>query len=573
MTDGSSRSGAWLMIAAVVVLGMSMPLAAAPPAFVKRPTLQPSANLRAPMVGMLRFASDQPVVTVLSVSDRSRRWEMEFDSSWDPAAGIPLMGLEADVRHEIYVTIRNAAGETTRFPNKLVVVPPAMVSTADQGPRIRVTKISPDRVEPGYTMFVVRRANPIRPNFRSAGQFNFTRQWSAIVIVDDHGRIVWRYDSDARIAGIDRFDNGNILYHRTDSRTQEVDFLGNVVNQWYAARNPELTSSSGVAIDVQTLHHQPHEMPNGNFLALSANARLVKNYYDNSFDLSKRRDRMVMGDDIVEIDRKTGKVLWRWSVWDHLDPFRIGYEATNSYWPTRGFPDHADWTHGNGVTYDPSDDSVLVSFRHQEAILKIDRKSGDIKWILGRPGGWGTLAKKVLRPVGDNFLWPSHQHNPHISAFGSIVVYDNGYLRARPPEPYTPVEKSFSRGVEYQIDEKAMTVRQLWASHDGPGADACFSWAMSDATRLPKTGNMLIFDAICADHETGLSVNEFAGQKYNNEVPSYGRIREYTHATKELLMEILVEDPYELVAYEVYGGLKIPSLYASGRAPKIRPLP
>ena len=150
------------------------------------------------------------------------------------------------------------------------------------------------------------------------------------------------------------------------------------MNQWYAARNPDITSSAGVGIDVQTLHHQPHEMPNGNFLALTANARMVKGYYDDAFDLSKRRDRMVMGDDIIEIDRKTGAVLWRWSAWDHIDPFRIGYEATNAYWPTRGFPDHADWTHGNGVSYDAADDSVLVSFRTQEAILKIDRKSGKV---------------------------------------------------------------------------------------------------------------------------------------------------------------------------------------------------
>jgi hypothetical protein len=533
----------------------------------------PNANLRAPMVGMLRFASDQPVTTVLSVSDRSRRWEMEFDPSWDPSKGIPLLGLEADVRHEIFVTIRNAAGETARFPNKLVFVPQPMASAAYAGPRIRVTKTSPGRTEPGYTLFVLRRAVPIRPPHRSAGQLNFMRQWGALVVLDDHGRIVWRYESESRISGIDQFEDGNILFHRADNRTLEIDLLGNVVNQWYAARNPDITSSAGVGIDVQTLHHQPHEMPNGNFLALTANARMVKGYYDDAFDLSKRRDRMVMGDDIIEIDRKTGAVLWRWSAWDHIDPFRIGYEATNAYWPTRGFPDHADWTHGNGVSYDAADDSVLVSFRTQEAILKIDRKSGKVKWILGRPGGWGALEDKVLRPVGQPFLWPSHQHNPQLTAFGTIVVYDNGFLRARPPEPWMAPDKSFSRGVEYKVDEKAMTVRQVWSSHDGPIPGSCFSWAMSDARRLPKTGNMFIVDAICADRERGLGVDESDAGKYLNEVPSYGRIREYDHATKDVLFEAIIEDPNELTAYEVFGGLRIPSLYPPGRAPKIRPLP
>jgi hypothetical protein len=565
-----------LKVSAVITLGLILSAAsleAAPPTFTKRPTLGPNSNLRAPMVGMLRFTVDQPVTTIVSINDRSRRWEMEFDSSWDPSKGIPLIGLEADVRHEVFVSARNSAGEITRFPNKLVFVPQPMVSATGDNPRIRVTKISPQRTEPGYTLFVLRRAVPIRPPYRSAGQFNFMRQWGALVIVDDHGRIVWRYEADSRIAGVDQFEDGNILFHRADNRTLEVDLFGNVVNQWYAARNPEITSSAGVGIEVETLHHQPHEMPNGNFLALTANARMVKGYYDDAFDLSKRRDRMVMGDDIVEIDRKTGKVLWRWSAWDHLDPFRIGYEATNAYWPTRGFPDHADWTHGNGVTYDPTDDSVLVSFRHQEAILKIDRKTGQVKWILGRPGGWGRLEGKVLRPVGEPFRWPSHQHNPHISTSGSIVVYDNGFLRARPPEPWTAPEKSFSRGVEYKVDEKTMTVRQLWASHDGPVADSCFSWAMSDARQLPKTGNILIIDAICADREMGLGVDEFAAQKYVSEVPSYGRIREYDHATKEVLFEVIVEDPNEQTAYELFGGLRIPSLYPPGRAPKIRSLP
>jgi hypothetical protein len=562
-----------LLFATCAALCLPGALEAAAPTFTKRPTVGPNANLRAPMVGMLRFTADQPVTTIVSIDDRSRRWEMEFDPSWDPSKGIPLLGLEADVRHEIFVTIRNAAGETARFPNKLVFVPQSMASAAYAGPRIRVTKTSPGRTEPGYTLFVLRRAVPIRPPHRSAGQLNFMRQWGALVVVDDQGRIVWRYESESRIAGVDQFADGNILFHRADSRTLEIDLLGNVVNQWYAARNPELTSSNGVGIDVQTLHHQPHEMPNGNFLALTANARLVKDYYDDSFDLSKRRDRMVMGDDIVEIDRKTGAVLWRWSAWDHIDPFRIGYEATNAYWPTRGFPDHADWTHGNGVSYDAADDSVLVSFRTQEAILKIDRKSGKVKWILGRPGGWGALEDKVLRPVGQPFLWPSHQHNPHISAFGTIVVYDNGFLRARPPEPWMTPEKSFSRGVEYKIDEKNMTIRQVWSSHDGPDPDSCFSWAMSDAQRLPKTGNIFIVDAICADRERGLGVDESASDKYLSEVPSYGRVREYDHATKDVLFEAIIEDPNELTAYEVFGGLRIPSLYPPGRAPKIRPLP
>ncbi len=84
---------------------------------------------------------------------------------------------------------------------------------------------------------------------------------------------------------------------------------------------------------------------------------------------------------------------------------------------------------------------------------------------------------------------------------------------------------------------------------------------------------MLVIDAICADREQGLGVNEMAGQKYLSEVPSFGRIREYSHSQpREVLMEILVEDPNELIAFEVYGGLRIPQLYPPGREPRLRSL-
>lgn len=545
------------------------------PVFVKRPTLVPNDNLRAPLAGILRFTTDQPVTTVVRLSDGSRRWELEFDDSWDPVAGIPLLGLKAEVRHEARVTIRNRQGQSTEAPDKLVLVTPGLPAGPYDRPPIRVTRFDPARMEPGLTLFAVRRNVPIRPRYRTVGQERFARGWGMLVALDETGQVVWYYQSDSRIAGIDQFGNGNILFHRADFRTFEISPLGMIVNQWYAARNPYLGSREGIAIDVQTLHHQPHEMPNGNFLALTANGRLMRDYVTNEYDpQAPRRDRMVMGDDILEVDRKDGHVLWRWSAWDHLDPYRIGYETTDPYWITRGFADYADWTHGNGITYDPRDDSVLVSFRIQDAILKIDRKSGEIKWILGDPRDWGKLSDKLLKPVGQPFRWPSHQHNPRISEAGTIVVFDNGAFRARPPDPVLPLDQRFSRGVEYEVDEKAMTVRQLWESASGVSDDSCYSNAMSDAHRLPLTGNMLVIEAICSERAAGLTNDQFAAAKHIDEMPTHGRIREYTHTNPaKVLFEALVQDPYEVVSWEVYGGLRIASLYPPGRAPKVRELP
>ena len=95
-----------------------------------------------------------------------------------------------------------------------------------------------------------------------------------------------------------------------------------------------------------------------------------------------------------------GRIVWSWDAFDHLDVWRFGYRLMEVFWHTRGFPNHLDWTHGNGVSYDPSDDSVIVSLRHQDAVIKIDRATRQIKWILGDHKGWNeTLSKKLLTPV------------------------------------------------------------------------------------------------------------------------------------------------------------------------------
>ncbi len=125
-----------------------------------------------------------------------------------------------------------------------------------------------------------------------------------------------------------------------------------------------------------------------------------------------------------------------------------------------------DWTHGNGVTYDPRDNTVIMSLRNQSAMIKVSRKTGEVIWILGQNHGWGAdWQDKVLKPVGATQL-PYYGHNPRVTPQGTIVLYDNALDQALPFDggQRKGVHDTLSRGVEYEIDEEAMTVRQLWAS-------------------------------------------------------------------------------------------------------------
>ena len=133
-----------------------------------------------------------------------------------------------------------------------------------------------------------------------------------------------------------------------------------------------------------------------------------------------------------------------------------------------------------------------MSLRHQDAQVKVDR-TGAARWILGPHGGWNEPWRdRLLQPQGD-LEWPYHGHGVEVTPAGTILLFDNGNNRALPFDEPMPSEDSYSRAVEYAVDEEALTVRQAWA-YPGPDAEPFYSSFLSDADWLPRTGNVLITD-------------------------------------------------------------------------------
>jgi hypothetical protein len=108
-----------------------------------------------------------------------------------------------------------------------------------------------------------------------------------------------------------------------------------------------------------------------------------------------------------------------------LDPLRISY-LTFSFHNAMGW----DWGHENAVIEDPRDHSLIVSLRHQNAVIKFTR-AGQLKWILGPHENWGPAFQPyLLTPVGEPFAWNYAQHAPEITPQGTLLLYDNGDYRA-----------------------------------------------------------------------------------------------------------------------------------------------
>ena len=531
---------------------------------VEKPELRVNPSGRVPLAAVIEFVAGAGISSELTISDGANTWSAGFDDSVrkNGKYRIPVVGMRPGREHSITLGLTAAGGEpsthlftyrTPPLPDNPLEIPPVDVKVS-----------RPERMEPGVTFLSIRRRAPGRPHWLTPKQRDFSTQWGMLVALDARGEIIWFYQSAFRTAGIDRLLNGNILMHRTDSSTIEIDLLGNVVRQFYAEGRPYPPPDNPNAIPIkgqQTLHHQPHQMPNGDFLAFSANGYLVEDYYTSDVDpKAPRKDTMIMADTVVQLSPR-GEQVWSWNTFDYLDPFRIGHDTFWSYWWVRGFDQHMDWTHANGLSYDERDDSILVSLRNQSAILKIDRKTKDIKWILGRHDGWPEkLQDKLLVPQGE-LLWPGYQHNPRMTHAGTVILFDNrahGGVMAF--QESLPVHRNFSRGVEYEVDEKNMTVRQVWTSGDTQGDDPCYTNAMSDAWRLPVTNNRLVIHAFCLPLIEGLSEDVMDHTKrVPDDLPYGGRILEY--ADDEIVFRADVVDKNDLIQWEVYGGFRSAAVY------------
>jgi arylsulfate sulfotransferase len=322
-----------------------------------------------------------------------------------------------------------------------------------------------------------------------------------LVIVDGDGDIVWYYDDDIGISDSRRLRNGNLLFLHSGNRgAREIDMLGNVVGEWTATGWDRELPEGSVGVATDSFHHEIVELPDddiADFLVLSTELRPFSDYPLDVADPSQTEDGDVgvLGDTIVTFDRD-GTIVEEWSLLDVLDPYRVSYDSLGTDWKVvYGDEDTRDWSHANAVVLDPEDGNLIVSLRNQDALIKVDRESGELMWILGDPDRWEEpWSSTLLEPTGasGDFEWSYHQHAPMFTPDGTIVLYDNGNGRAIPPEPELDPDDRYSRAVEYRIDDDAGTVAQVWA-FGGPD-DPWYSGALGDADHLAETGNLLVTD-------------------------------------------------------------------------------
>lgn len=379
-------------------------------------------------------------------------------------------------------------------------------------------------------------------------------------LFDLEGRVVKKWQTDCSPALCPYLlDNGHIL--RGGSIGIEAQVFG--PGPGVGGRIQEFTWDGDVVWDFrfynarQLPHHDLTPLPNGNVLLIVWDRKTA----DEALAAGRRSeltgDSHLLVDSLIEIKptgKTTGEVVWEWHLWDHLvqdfDKSKPNYgnvaehpELVNLNYgedalapaaadkdaasklksvgyigaggpPGRGRA-NPDWTHANGVAYNPALDQVMVSIHNFSELWIIDHstttaeaaghtggrggKGGDLLYRWGNPRAYRAGTKEDQRLFAQH---NAHWIAPGLPGEGHVLVFNNG--GNRPDGTYSSVDEivvpvdaeepqaGLVSGVryDYQPGKAYGPAESVW-SYTAPKKTDFHSFFISGAQRLPN-GNTLI---------------------------------------------------------------------------------
>lgn len=238
-----------------------------------------------------------------------------------------------------------------------------------------------------------------------------------------------------------------------------MDALGHVVRRWVATALGDPLPGGAIGVDIDGMHHEVFELPNGNLLTLSPELRDIGpgtcvGYADTLH---------VVGDEVVELDPETGDVVQEASLFDAIARCRgSDHDFGAGFWNQRfGGVTTQDWTHSNAVVYDAARGVVIVSSRNQSSIFKLNRDTRELEWVLGQHGD----LKKDDPFAGDFDIAPAdrfyQQHDVQVLPNGHILMFDNGVAAVHP----------YSRALEFASTfnpDRASEAHTVWEYRHDP---------------------------------------------------------------------------------------------------------
>lgn len=506
----------------------------------------------APLTALIRsagYALTDVIVTVKGKGEAGIPITYEVSNSKIlQHGGIPVWGLYPDYQNTVEVSYKKSqAGSAPQAVKETYTIyaPPVSVYGSGTGqkttlPEAKIVKPADKSIKSNLYLMnhlssILPRAAQVTWNNPVGGALEWDYE-SYVWIVDTNGDIRWYLNVDkfrdpndirkkGNLMGFDQAKDGSLLWG-TSQAYYKYDLMGREIF------NREFPKSY-----IDFSHHM-EETSKGNFLMRVASA---------DYKRKDGKNVRTVRDVIVELD-KDGNVVDEWKISEILDPYRdvnllaldqgavclnvdasqAGHTANKEdmegphtpFGDVTGVGAGRNWAHINSANYDATDDSIILSVRNQSATVKIGRDK-KVKWIIGSPEGWNKeLVSKVLTPIDakghkidcgptgskcpgyenpkGGFDWTWTQHTSYKINEKSkpgkvhVSVFDNGDSRGM--EQPAMISMKYSRAVEYVVDEKNMTVQQVWEF----GKERGFEW-YSPITAVteyqPKSDSMMVYSA------------------------------------------------------------------------------
>ena len=466
----------------------------------------------APLTAIIRDNGYTLKDVTVRIVPKTNGQEIKYTVSEDQLlthGGIPVFGLYPDYLNHVEVSYtRTIRGKSETFKDTYqLYAPPTYTEVAGIPTErhalfgVKVKKVDPEFKDRLYFVNNLAEKSGIGTRAVWNNPMGGALQWQFFpqnAIVDTAGDIRWymfanpifdlksMYDSGVMM-GFKQNDDGMLTWGY-GQRYVKFDILGREVFRRY------------LPLRFNDYSHSMDDAQNGHYFLRVASSNYLR---------PDGKHVRTVRDVIAEVD-VNGVVADEWRLADILDPYRdtvlkvldqgavclnidaskagktmtaeelAELDKSDNFGDVVGTGAGRNWAHVNSVDYDPEDDSIIISSRHQSAIIKIGRDK-KVKWIIGSHEGWRKpWSDKLLTPVDKDgkplkcegsvceggFDWTWTQHTAFKideKSKGDIIyisAFDNGDGRGM-EQPALPEEK-YSRGVIYKVDQKKMTVEQIW---------------------------------------------------------------------------------------------------------------
>ena len=265
------------------------------------------------------------------------------------------------------------------------------------------------------------------------------------------------------------------IHWEVNSGEQGFDFRNNngkltyydkIAKHWVIANDAMQEVDTLQCLNGITDYHDIRLLDNGGY---------ILNCYDSTYiELELPMPQLVRDILVIQEFDVNDNLILNWNALDHLSLY--DYPNLNLASPEITF------MHGNSIEID-FDNNLLLSNRVSNEVIKIDRNTGDIIWIMGGPLNEFTFLDDPLNGF-------NKQHDARRIDNGNITLFDNG----------TQHQPMLSRAVEYEVDELNKTARLVWA-YNHP--DSIVAMSMGSVQRLPNNNTLInwgfFFETIILD--------------------------------------------------------------------------